>query len=483
MANPNTNTNSNGDTWTKELVQDHAKTAVLIEMYTLPFYLTVMTSIVLPEENDSSDKATFTRNVYNAILSVCIEEMLHLQLAANLCLALDVPASDIFQKPKYGQPIPYLEPYDPDTMGSKMPNHIALLNAKLGPLNKGTLNTMLDIETPTEFDESLDHTTPQYPYATIGQMYDALLQGILEVEANKPVFSWSTQNQQEQFTLPPDYQKNALRINQKISSFGDAQQAVNLICGQGEGLTMIPVPTAPYTEAQFPVKVAYRFYPKDNPEEDDPFSLNQYTHYGRFLWIQNQIENHIQDWPDTYPVSQSSFAVKSTALNNLTQEFDSFLNILTSMWSGGSDSNFFEEMYKLKPLPTSCWEAGIVPQWSNYDSNIDFKPTTDNLDYNLGQSWMTSTGYTFIFQYDGNLVLYNSSGEAIWASGTNNKNAHGFSVQADGNVCIYTKDGTCIWDTGTSPGKGNYLSIQTDGNVVIYTRDNQPIWATNTEGK
>ncbi len=351
--------------WTKELVQDHAKTAVLIEMYTLPFYLTALTSIVLPDKSDKSEQAKFANKVYKTILSVCIEEMLHLQLAANLCLALDVPASDIFQKPTYGQPVPYLAPYDPDTMGSKIPNHIALLNATLGPLNQTTLNTMLDIETPSEFDTSLDHSTPQYPYATIGQMYDALLQGILEVEKNKPVFSWSTENQQEQFTLPPDYTKTALRINQKIACFGDAQQAVNLICAQGEGLTMTTVPEPPYTENEFPVEAAYRFYPKDNPEEDDPLAENKHSHYGRFLWIQNQIKDRGKAFPDTYPISQDTNTLaQSTALSLLMQGFDSFIDLLTSMWGGGSDSDFFTAMYKLKPLPTNCWKAGVIPQWS-----------------------------------------------------------------------------------------------------------------------
>ena len=94
--------------WTKELVQSHAQTAVMVEMYTLPFYLTALTSIKLPDKNDSSDQAKFTYETYDAILSVCIEEMLHLQLAANLCLALDIDAPKIFQKPTYGEPIPYL---------------------------------------------------------------------------------------------------------------------------------------------------------------------------------------------------------------------------------------------------------------------------------------------------------------------------------------------------------------------------------------
>lgn len=356
--------------WTKELVQSHAITAVQIEMYTLPFYLTVMTSIVLPDQGDQSTQATFTNNVYKTILSVCIEEMLHLQLAANLCLALDIDASKIFQKPIYGQNIPYLAPYDPATMGPTSPNQTALLAGALGAFNPLTLNTMLDIETPSEFDISLDHTTPQYPYATIGQMYEALIQGILEVEKEHPVFSWSTTNQQMLFTWGKDYTKNALRINQTIASLGDAQQAVNLICSQGEGLAQQNLPQPPYVEDQFPVEELYRFYPTvrqpsgdSNPEPDDPSNLNGYSHYGRFLWIKNQITKN--SWPKTYAISNSDSLTptQSAALRDLQEGFDTFFDTLTSMWNGGSDSEFFTEMHKLTSLPVNCWKAGVIPQW------------------------------------------------------------------------------------------------------------------------
>ncbi len=477
------NGNGNGK-WTKELVQSHAKTAVLIEMYTLPFYLTVWSSIILPDKDDTSDKAKLTNKTYQTILSVCIEEMLHLQLAANLCLALDIPASEIFSNPEYGESIPYLQPYDPETMGDTIPKHVALLRADLGALNQNTLNRMLDIETPTEFDESLDHTTPQYPYATIGEMYDALLQGILEVEAKEPVFGWSTENQQIQFTLPPDYTKSALRINQKISCFGDAQQAVKLICDQGEGLAKSPLPPQPYKEDDFPVYAGSRFYESDkyNPEEDDPFVYNQYSHYGRFLWINNKLEGKdANDWPDTYPLSKEFSQPQLDALKDLMTQFESFIDILTGMWSGDADksSQFFGAMYALKTPLTKCWEEGIIPQWNLFESNVDLKPIDVNLDFTVGQSWTTSTGYTFIFQPDGNLVLYNSSLKAVWASNTNNKNSRIFSVQKDGNVCIYDDNGTCIWHTNTA-NEGRFLSIQTDGNVVVYTKEGKPIWATNT---
>ncbi|MEW6497707.1 MAG: ferritin-like domain-containing protein [Cyanobacteriota bacterium] len=127
-------------TWTKELVQEHAKAAVMVEMYTLPFYLTVLSSIKYPSiQYPDPDKK---HPAYNSILSICIEEMLHLQLAANLCIALDT--QPIFTAPKYdGTPIPYLDPKNPTT------GHHKLINVTLDSLNETTLDLMLDIETPS----------------------------------------------------------------------------------------------------------------------------------------------------------------------------------------------------------------------------------------------------------------------------------------------------------------------------------------------
>ena len=477
--------------WTKELVQSHAKTAVLIEMYTLPFYLTVMTSIKLPEKSDTSERAKLTNLIYKTILSVCIEEMLHLQLAANLCLALDIPPLEIFPNPVYGEPIPYIQPYDPETMGAQRPNHVALLNANLGVFNQDTLNIMLDIETPTEFDASVDHTTPQYPYATIGQMYDALLQGILEVEADVPVFSWSTKNQQEQFTGGQSFSQNILRINQKIACFGDAQQAVKLICDQGEGLTKDPLPTKPFTEEQFTVYAGSRFYENagfNTESNDDGVNFNRYSHYARFLWIKNQLQGKaLSEWPETYPVSGQFSLVQSQALKAVMTNFSNLIDYLTAMWSGQNDgAKFFDQggvMYNLIPTAQKCWSKGLIPQWNQYKGSIKLYPFYGELNFSMGQSWTTDSGYTLIFQDDNNLVLYgvttNDDREpsAVWASNTQNKNCTRLTLKQDGNLYLYDDSGDTpivVWSTNIPTSKTDdensliYLSIKSDGSLGIY---------------
>ncbi|MDJ0795433.1 MAG: family 2A encapsulin nanocompartment shell protein [Calothrix sp. MO_167.B12] len=124
---------------------------------------------------------------------------------------------------------------------------------------------------------------------------------------------------------------------------------------------------------------------------------------------------------------------------------------------------------------------GIDPGQTESNNNILLTPANSNLNYYQGQEWITDSGYKFIFQDDGNLVLYNPANSPIWASNTHGKGANIFAVQADGNVVIYAGPKP-LWATNTHGHKKAYLAIQNDGNVVVY-QGSQAIWATNTWGK
>ncbi|MCI5121244.1 MAG: hypothetical protein D3908_08660, partial [Candidatus Electrothrix sp. AUS4] len=247
------NTPGTAKIWTKELVQTHAQAAVAVEFYTLPFYITAMCSI--KEEHCEA---------VQIIRSVIMEEMLHLQLAANLCLALDTAPN--FKPPQYGSDIPYICPYNPET------GECAFLNATLGPLNDATLDIMLDIETPeqSQLRKDLNHTQPKYPYHSIGEMYDALIVGINRVGAGQ--FSWSTEYQQSHW--------GKQTFCQIIDSPQKARDAVQAIVNQGEGhIFSENLAPPPWTEKNFPVPPFYRFV--SSPEAPDPH--NGYSHFGRFI--------------------------------------------------------------------------------------------------------------------------------------------------------------------------------------------------------
>ncbi len=342
-------------TWTKELVQEHAKAAVMVEMYTLPFYLTVLSSIKYsdPDKKDPD---------YYSILSICIEEMLHLQLAANLCIALDT--QPIFTAPKYdGTPIPYLDPKNPTT------GHYKLINVKLDSLNETTLDLMLDIETPSGLEEERHpedgaratihrsedtlqekwnmehHTTPQYPYNSIGEMYEALVTGIKVVGENQ--FSWKTTNQQ---ALWP---KETEKFTQIIASFEEAEDAIKTISLQGEGTTS--------NEGSYAIPPNYRL----EGENYDSSSLNEYSHYERLLQIRNKVKTLDNKFPEVYTTTDASSSKdQQDALQALQSSFASLLTDLESMWNKGSEANFWHDMFNLLPAAENCWKAGVVPKWS-----------------------------------------------------------------------------------------------------------------------
>lgn len=320
VRNPSTNA-----VWTQQLLQQHAQVAVAIEMYTLPFYFTALSSI-----NDTGPVGTTAKQVIN---SVCIEEMLHLELAANLCLALGVHPN--FTKPAYGVTLKYLSATDPAT------NMHAVLNAKLDAFNKTTLDTMLNIEVPEEF-QNTNNKTPNYPYNSIGGFYNALLGGIEML--GQAAFAHGLPHQQSIFA--------SRGINTLISDVATAKTAINTIVEQGEGKAYSPVPTKPFNEKQFPIEPQFQL-PGD-PIDKKP--LNEISHFGRFIHLQNLVKS---GYPSVYPVLSNP-----TPLNPpyLSTQFSAFIDNLNATWAGKGTLNY-GVMGSLYGLATASWASGRIPDW------------------------------------------------------------------------------------------------------------------------
>jgi hypothetical protein len=97
-----------------------------------------------------------------------------------------------------------------------------------------------------------------------------------------------------------------------------------------------------------------------------------------------------------------------------------------------------------------------------------------------GQPITSASGrYSFIYQGDGNLVLYDD-GAALWASATDGTSIGACIMQGDGNLVIYDAGAIPVWASGTSQFPGSRLVVQDDGNVVIYAPDGSAVWSTNT---
>ncbi|MGW4528059.1 hypothetical protein [Amycolatopsis sp. NPDC004378] len=84
-------------------------------------------------------------------------------------------------------------------------------------------------------------------------------------------------------------------------------------------------------------------------------------------------------------------------------------------------------------------------------------------------------GYRLQLQADGNLVLRNSAGDALWATGTGGKGVTRAEMQGDGNLVVYAGS-QAVYDTGTGGFTGAQLRVQNDGNLVIYC-EGYAVWS------
>lgn len=135
------------------------------------------------------------------------------------------------------------------------------------------------------------------------------------------------------------------------------------------------------------------------------------------------------------------------------------------------------------------------PNWSGYQAPQD-NFGGNYIQLNGANQCMTANGASTIYdpsglfrvvmQTDGNLVEYDTSNDAIWAtnearSGTGN---YAFCVQTDGDNVIYSPSGVALWASHTGGGYTGwcncYMVMQSDGNLVDYKYNGGPaVWAHN----
>jgi hypothetical protein len=126
--------------------------------------------------------------------------------------------------------------------------------------------------------------------------------------------------------------------------------------------------------------------------------------------------------------------------------------------------------------------------------------------------WDTGTGghpNAFVrLQTDGNLVVYSSGGAPLWNSQSSSRpdylgrvvsqlpttsiypgqslettdRKRKLVLQGDGNLVLYSS-GTAIWASGTNGKNVAELAMQPDGNLVLYSPSHAPIWNTKTGRK
>lgn len=311
--------------WDIAHLHEHLQGAVDLELWTIPYYLTVMYSIRDP-----------SCAPYRLCQAAVFQEMLHTQLASNICNAYGY--SPTFEAPVYkGDVVPHIN-FDLDD-----PNPTEIFTpycAELGALDEERINTMCLIEYPEWATERQpDLRQDVYEYGSIGEFYDAILVGMRELREH-------LSGGLKQVDYFGDFYQNAPQLTITKSGeqgYSQAVRLVNIITDQGEG----------QTEGDADVPPQYR-------NTADGF-MESWPHFRKFMSIRemNRRPATYRGVPNPEPDSPGY-----EAQQRLIKDFDSFLQTLNSLFGKGEPGAFGARMAKIGGDVLACWQAGAIPRFS-----------------------------------------------------------------------------------------------------------------------
>ena len=300
------NTTSNRETVLAEL-KTNLQTAIEIELATIPIYLYTYYSLVRNNESGEtiSPEQLYANKAGGIIMSVAVEEMLHMSLSSNILFSMGVMPQLYGKAPgPYPTGLPYHNP-----QGPAGPDGDTAVLIPLANLSFEQLWHFLQIEYPEKWSAPPQDSN----WDTIGQFYSyirCLLNTNFLTDADfqlgsaaaaiqpynyspnnidtvypdagfdpwkpappVPTPSWADPVQgAAAAAVYPDYADSHAGATQlvTIQSILDAATAIDTICDQGEG---VPIPNV-----------------GDSPDDDQ--SKEEESHYVKFLTLQAQFADY-----------------------------------------------------------------------------------------------------------------------------------------------------------------------------------------------
>lgn len=340
--------------WNQATLHKHLQAAVDLEFWTIPFYMSAMYSLTDPSGSP-----------YRLIQSVVYQEMLHVQLAANVANAFGL--SPTFKQPVYeGKRIPHLD------FALDDPNPTTLFSpysAEIGPFDTERINAFCLIEYP-EWDTASepDPKANIEEYGSIGEFYTALAIGATEVVRNDPSALQGNVKQIDLFerfysgyTEPKtsnivqyEPETTAMIVNEDgQAGLRQVLALLEVVTSQGEG----------QTEGEDTIPLGFR----NTADDVEP----AFAHFTKFNNLRNalpSLQNVSPAYPaktyplHRYPPKDPKGKEQKEAQERLRRNFAKFRKLLEELFSGGRlPDTFGVEMATLGGNILRCWQLGAVP--------------------------------------------------------------------------------------------------------------------------
>lgn len=345
--------------WTIEALREHLQWAVDVELYTIPYYMSAMYSVI-----DQGDEAR------RLVRSVVNQEMLHMQCAANIANAYGCDLHIL--APQYGGEVPHLDFADNPSRPAEV---YSPYSTEIGPMDVKRINTMCIIECPdgaTDFvsDPNADE------YGSIGQLYKAIREGA-EFLRDHII---ADNNQVTHFkAFYPDAGELAVTESGAIG-LQQVNKLIDLIVDQGEGDEWPD--KEGITDCDDAESLADKYEGFQHRQLDPKYQNHvddiqpYWDHFQKFTYLRKQA------LPETYPMSFGS--PRGRELQGiLLSHFGHFLQLMNIVFNpiyqaqlakdNGVDietvqyvagSEFGNTMYKVGAAIAACWENGVSPVFS-----------------------------------------------------------------------------------------------------------------------
>ncbi len=392
--------------WTPARVRQQLQNAVYLEMWTVPLYLAAAYSIQLPPvksqgrpefgkvptksdgspDFDHFSQTNYNQFAFNSVLSVAIQEMLHVELASNLLNAVG-PADNLFNRAW----VKFTDDWAPNYSGppaclanAPLPEGVQL---RVGPLdlNQARLFQWIEHEDPIPPGDPEAYSET---YTSIGDFYTSLMYGMTVCWDELYPPSGKKIKDQKNPTADELFQKDdwgSTLSSMPVSGFTNELQQTDSSGVYGFSIKIYGPPADALKRAQAAMTAikaqgegsgAGEDIPQEfQPTQGEPIEifLDKFTHWDRFTQtLKRVLEGTVQVYSTSAPQNPPLLRDLQNVLN---QSLSSFLASLEVVFNDSKASLDIWSMRTLGNRILQIWQNGGVPElkWLNPDDAIDKK--------------------------------------------------------------------------------------------------------------